>query len=1004
MNPGSDLLKKLDIFKQRFEGELFTDETWRIMYATDASAFREMPLGVARPKHKEDILKLILFAGQNGIPLIPRTAGTSLAGQVVGSGLVVDVSRHMTSILEINTEERRVKVQPGVILDELNKVLEKHGLFFGPETSTSSRCMIGGMVGNNSCGAHSIVYGSTRDHVISVKGYLSDGSEAEFRDLSPGEFHDKCSGDKLENRIYRQIRDILSDPANQENIRKEYPDPALHRRNTGYAIDLLLETDPFVNKKEIQHSSFVDQYSIFNQYSLFNFCKLIAGSEGTLMFMTEITLNLVPLPPKQKALVCVHCHTIAEALRANLVALKHKPGSVELMDKAIMDCTRDNITQRQNRFFIEGDPGAILIVEFARETKEEITSVCEAMIGEMKAHELGYHYPLVFPPALKRVWDLRKAGLGVLSNYPGDRKPVPVTEDTAVSPVVLPQYIADFDKMLEKLGLNCVYYAHIGSGELHLRPVLNLKDPADVELFHTVALETAKIVKKYKGSLSGEHGDGRLRGEFIPLMIGDHNYAILKEIKKCWDPQHIFNPNKIVDTPRMNSSLRYEPGIQAREIRTWFDFSSSHGILRAAEQCNGSADCRNNTVTGKWMCPSYMAVGDENTTTRARANVLREYLTRSAKKNPFDHPGIYIVMDLCLSCKACKSECPSNVDIAKLKAEFLQHYYDANGVPFRSWLIAHISGINRLGSLVPGLFNFFQKNPILSGLTKKILGFAAERNIPLLYKTTLKHWLKRNLDTLNASIPTKKGSLYLFIDEFTDYNDVETGIAALRLFNKLGYEVLIAQHGLSGRTFLSKGLLRKAKTLAIKNVMVFKDIITPAVPLVGIEPSAILGFRDEYPDLVGSSLRAAALKLSESCLMYDEFIMREFSAGRISSDMFTRDSGNIKVHGHCHQKALATVEATVKMLSIPANYTVEEIRSGCCGMAGAFGYEKEHYQVSMKVGELVLFPEIKKSSAEVMIAAPGTSCRHQIKDGTGRIALHPVEILFNALSSDGTEG
>ena len=739
------------------------------------------------------------------------------------------------------------------------------------------------------------------------------------------------------------------------------------------------------NKFEIRNSS------------PFNFCKLISGSEGTLMFMTEIRLNLLPLPPKQKALVCIHCHNVAEALQANLIALKYEPGSVELMDKAIMDCTKDNITQRQNRFFIEGDPGAILIVEFARETKEEISDICSRMEAEMRASGVGYYFPLVFPPELKRVWDLRKAGLGVLSNYPGDRKPVPVTEDTAVNPSALPDYIRDFDAMLEKLGLNCVYYAHVGSGELHLRPVLNLKDPGDVELFHTVALETAKIVKKYRGSLSGEHGDGRLRGEFIPLMIGDYNYSLLKEIKKCWDPYTIFNPNKIVDTPRMNTSLRYEPGTTSGEIKTYFDFSANHGMLRATEQCNGSADCRNNVVTGKWMCPSYMAVGDENTTTRARANILREFLTNSPKTNPFNHPEIYGIMDLCLSCKACKSECPSNVDVAKLKAEFLQHYYDANGIPLRSRLIAHISSINRLGSIAPGIFNFFQKNPFFSGFTKKMLGFAPNRNIPLLYKTTLKKWLGKNLQVLNNGIQDKKGSFYLFVDEFTDYNDVETGIKTVLLFNRLEYEILFTSHAISGRTFLSKGLLRKAKEIASNNVNIFKDLVSPDIPLVGIEPSAILGFRDEYPDLAGPGLRERAMQLSGNCLMYDEFIMREVAAGRISPERFTTEPRTIRLHGHCHQKALASVGATKKMLSIPVNYSVEEIKSGCCGMAGAFGYEKEHYRVSMQVGELVLFPEVRKTPAEFTIAAPGTSCRHQIMDGTGRQAFHPVEILYEAL-------
>ncbi|HPS63271.1 MAG TPA: FAD-linked oxidase C-terminal domain-containing protein [Bacteroidales bacterium] len=989
--------ERIASLRRSLQGELFTDESQRLLYATDASAYREVPMGVARPRNAQDIRTLILFSAETGIPLIPRTAGTSLAGQVVGNGLVVDVSRYMTKILEFDTENHRVRVQPGVILDELNREAEKHGLFFGPETSTSSRCMIGGMVGNNSCGAHSILYGSTRDHLVSIKGYLSDGSEVEFKAVDREEFDRKCRGDSLESRIYRQIRDMLSDPANRDAIRKDFPDPALHRRNTGYAIDLLLDNEIFSGTDD-SHMQAADVPSPLS----FNFCRLVAGSEGTLMFMTEITLNLVPLPPKEKGLICLHCGTVEEALQANLVALKYEPGSVELMDKPIMDCTLGNITQRRNRFFIEGDPGAILIIEFARQTRDEIIRIHRELEAEMRAAGLGYHFPLIFPPDVKKVWDLRKAGLGVLSNYPGDRKPVPVIEDTAVSPAVLPAYIADLKEMLKRLGLDCVYYAHIGSGELHLRPVLNLKDPADVELFHTVAYETARLVKKYNGSLSGEHGDGRLRGEFIPFMLGEYNYWLIKEIKSLWDPLRIFNPGKITDTPAMNSHLRFTPGRAAREIPTIFDFSASHGILRAAEQCNGSGDCRNTIVTGGTMCPSYKALLDENTTTRARANILREFLTRSDKSNPFDHKEIYEVMDLCLSCKACKSECPSNVDMTRLKAEFLHHWHEAHGIPLRTRMIAYITRINQLGMIAPALFNFFVSHKWLSGWVKKGLGFARKRSIPRLSPVTLRRRVKAMGQ--DRSLP---GLVYLFADEFTNYNEPEIGVKAVKILNRLGYRVVIPAHGESGRTFLSKGLLRKAKKLANRNVGQLKDLITGETPLIGLEPSAILTFRDEYPDLVDAGLKAEAKKLAQNALLFEEFIAKITSlpaaaAGNPENvgDLFTSEPRRILLHGHCHQKALASVEPTKKMLSLPANYKVEEIRSGCCGMAGSFGYEEEHFDVAMKIGEQVLFPEVRNAGQDTIIAAPGTSCRHHIADGTGRAALHPVEVLFGALRID----
>ncbi|MBK7211996.1 MAG: FAD-binding protein [Bacteroidales bacterium] len=968
---------KLTELKTSLKGEVLTDEASRLMYATDASAYREVPAAVIKPADVADLKALVKFAREMKIPLIPRTAGTSLAGQVVGEGLVIDLSRNFQSILEINSEEHWVRVQPGVVLDELNKVLEPLGLFFGPETSTSSRCMIGGMVGNNSCGSHSLVYGSTRDHTLEIKALLGDGSEALFGPLTKEQFEQKCLLEGNEGSVYRNIKSILSNSKNQEEIRAQFPDPSIHRRNTGYAIDLLLESEPFTEDKEA-----------------FNFCKLIAGSEGTLCLITEIKLNLVPLPPKNKALICVHCDSLEKAFKGNLIALKHNPVAVELMDDIILQQTKSNISQRKNRFFLQGDPAAILIIELAEENKEDILSKASAIEREMREKDYGYHFPMVEGADIGKVWALRKAGLGLLSNVPGDAKPVAVVEDTAVNPEVLPEYMAEFKAMLDQYGLSCVYHAHISTGELHLRPVLNLKDLKDVELFHTVALETAKLVKKYKGSLSGEHGDGRLRGEFIPLMIGEQNYRLLEDIKSVWDPEGIFNPGKITQTPKMNSSLRFEPGAAISEPSTIFDFSSTHGLLKAVEQCNGSADCRKSSIMGGTMCPSYMATFDEKNTTRARANILREYLTRSNRDNRFDHKEIYEVMDLCLSCKGCKSECPSNVDMARYKAEFLQQWYKSHRIPLRTLLIANITKINRLGMILPGAYNLVTGNAVTGGLLKKVLGFAPQRSIPSLYKSTLRSWLKKYANSIEGE---NKGKVYLFVDEFSDYNDVEIGIKAVRLLNKLGYTVLFPKHSESGRTYLSKGLVEKAKILAIENVQIFSGLVTNDTPMIGIEPSAILSFRDEYPDLVGEKLKAEALELGKNCLLFEEFIMAEAAKGKINKSQFTLAESKIMLHGHCHQKSLSSTGPTKEMLSLPANYKVEEIKSGCCGMAGSFGYEKEHFDLSQKVGEMVLFPAVRATESSVIISAPGTSCRHQIKDGTGRKAYHPIEILHDAL-------
>jgi FAD/FMN-containing dehydrogenase/Fe-S oxidoreductase len=970
---------KLKALEQELEGEFYADKTMRTLYATDASPYQEMPLAVAMPRTVADIKKLIAFANRENTSLIPRTAGTSLAGQCVGSGIVVDVSKHFNKILEVNKEEKWVRLQPGVVLDELNKHLETFGLFFGPETSTANRCMIGGMVGNNACGSHSVLYGSTRDHLLSLKTILSDGAEVEFGALTQEAFEAKCQGDALENRLYKMVKDTLSDPLQQAEILKEYPKKTITRRNTGYAIDLLVNTAPFGHPAEP-----------------FNFCKLLAGSEGTLAFTTEIKLNLVALPPKIKAVVCVHFDTVDQALRGNLIALKFNPGACELMDNVILECTKENIEQQQNRFFVKGDPGAILIVEFARETREEIESLALQMETAMKSAGYGYHFPLIYAPDFKKVWDLRKAGLGVLANVPGDAKAVSFIEDTAVDVQDLPNYIAEFALMLKAYNLSCVYHAHAATGELHIRPILNLKDKRDVAWFKEIGEKTALLVKKYNGSLSGEHGDGRLRGQFIRLMIGEKNYELIKSIKKTWDPKGIFNPGKIVNTPEMNTSLRYAPGMETPQFKTVFSFAHDNGILRAAERCNGSGDCRKSELIGGTMCPSFMATKNEKDTTRARANILRNFLTNSEKINKFDHEEIKQVMDLCISCKGCKNECPSNVDMATLKAEFLQHYYDANGVSFRSRMIGNFNKANKLASALPGLNNFLFSNSFTSGIAKKILGIAPKRNFPLLHTTTLETWAKKNLKGLNPK-GKNKGKVFLFCDEFTNFNDTEIGIKAIKLLTGLGYEVEIPKHEESGRTFLSKGLVREAQKIAIKNVKLLKDRITASAPLLGIEPSGILGFRDEYPNLVPSELFGAAQTLSKNCLLIDEFIAREMDAGNILPEQFTHATKKIKLHGHCHQKALSSVVPSKKMLSFPTNYSVEMIPSGCCGMAGSFGYEKEHYDISMKIGELVLFPAVRKAAEDTIIAAPGTSCRHQIKDGTGRQAKHTIEVLFEAM-------
>ena len=961
-------------------GDLHTGDLVRSIYSTDASAYQELPQAVAIPKHESDLVTLIRFAGKHGVGLIPRTAGTSLAGQVVGNGIVVDVSRHFTDILEINAEEGWVRAQPGVIRNELNRALLPHDLLFGPETSTQNRAMIGGMLGNNSCGSNSIRYGSVRDHLLEVTALLADGSKAVFGPLNSDEFAAKCDGpERLETKIYQEIRDLLSPAETRLEVTKEFPKPSIPRRNTGYAIDLLMDASCFIEKSN----------------KPFNFGNLIAGSEGTLCLITEIKVHCDPLPPPVTGLQCAQFETVDEALHATQIAIRHDPFACELIDHYILACTERSLEHRQNRFFIEGSPGAVLVTEIRGESEDEVTAVMERIESEMRAANLGYAFPVLFGPDTEKIWNLRKAGLGLMSNTPGDEKPAPVVEDTAVDVADLPKYIEEFDQLLkDKFDIDCVHYAHAGTGEIHVRPILNLKTAEGHRQFREVAQTIAKLVKRYGGSLSGEHGDGRLRGEFLKEMIGEKNYSLVEQVKRIWDPQAIFNPGKIVDTPPMNQHLRNAPEDRPVEVDTIFDWSSTNGMLGAAEMCNGSGDCRKIQLAGGTMCPSYMATRDEIDSTRARANTLRHVLTHGQGEHPLANDDLKEVLDLCLSCKGCKKECPSTVDMAKLKAEFQQHYYDANGVPLRSRLIANFTAFQRLASFAPWAWNLIFSTAPLRRLVNRVSGFHPDRTIPPLPPQTLNRWFRSHQEHPSAG---QAGTVSLFIDEFSNYNDVAAGIATVELLEGLGYAVNVASLEESGRTWLSKGFVRKAKEIINHNLGLVGNSITEETPLIGIEPSTILTFRDEALELCDPDLKDIAEQIAPHCLLLEEFVAREVAAGKITSDAFTTEARNVHLHGHCFQKALAGTSASEIALGLPENYVVEVIPSGCCGMAGSFGYEAEHYEVSQQIAELVLLPAIREALPVDLIAAPGTSCRHQIHDGAQREALHPAQILRDAL-------
>ncbi|MCF1191777.1 FAD-binding protein [Mangrovimonas sp. AS39] len=965
-----------EYLKNHLKGEYFEDSLMKALYATDASVYRKIPLGVAYPLETNDLQILIETAKTYKTSLIPRTAGTSLAGQCVGEGIVVDVSKHFTKILDLDLQKKQVTVQPGVVRDTLNLYLKPYGLFFGPNTSTSNRCMIGGMVGNNSSGTTSIQYGVTRDKVIKLKTLLSDGSEVTFESLSPSEFQEKLKLETLEGEIYRTIHSELSNPENQTRIIAEFPKLQIHRRNTGYAIDELLKSNVFTEGGD-----------------LFNMCKLLAGSEGTLAFTTEITLQLDDIPPKESVMIACHFNSISDCLNAVAPLMSHNLHTCEMMDKAILDLTKHNKTQQENRRFIVGDPMAILMCELRATSKESLELQTKELLDLIDSQGLSYAHPILQGENIDKALELRKAGLGLLGNMVGDKKSAACIEDTAVALEDLSSYIESFTKLMDGFGQKAIYYAHAGAGELHLRPILNLKKKEDVVLFREITTAVAKLVKSYHGSMSGEHGDGIVRAEFIPLMIGELNYGILKRIKSAFDPDQIFNPGKIVNAYPMDASLRYEADRVEPEIQTILNFETSQGILRETEKCNGSGDCRKPQEFGGVMCPSYRATRNEKDTTRARANALREFLTQSEQSNRFDHQELKDVFDLCLSCKACTSECPSSVDVASLKAEFLYQYHQQSGWSLRDKVFARNNQFNQFGSIFPRMTNWMFSNTITSNFIKSSLGVARERTLPEISNKSLCKWFQINKNKIVTENYIKE--IYLFNDEFTNHLDTSIGIDAIDVLTRLGYKVNMLQNEESGRAMISKGFLKEAKNLANRNILLYKNLVSEEKPLIGIEPSAILSFRDDYLRLADDL--DTAKNLAKHTFLLEEFLSNEIAIGNISPTQFTKESKTIKFHGHCHQKALSNQIHSFNILNLPENYKVTIINSGCCGMAGSFGYEKEHYETSMKIGENSLFPTIRRSDEQVIIAANGTSCRHQIKDGTQREAKHPVSILKDAL-------
>lgn len=965
------LLSKINKFKTHFSGDFYTDDAMRIIYSSDASLYEMLPLAVAYPKDDKDLRNLILFANKNELALIPRTAGTSLGGQCVGTGIIVDVSRYMNQILEINPEEKWAIVQPGVIRDELNLALSTYNLHFGPNTSTSNRAMIGGMVGNNSSGSYSIKYGTTRENILEIKGFLSDSSEATFGELSVEEFRKKSHGTTLESAIYRQISFELSHPVAQEEIEKQFPKKTVSRRNTGYAVDYLLDTEPF-----------------YKSDKPFNFSKLLCGSEGTLMLFSQIKVKLVDKPTTNHSLICYHFDSLEKSLLGAVEAMKLSPNQCELMDKIILDCTKDNILQRQNRFFIQGDPAAILMIEVEEKPNSSLSEEIEKMNYALESSGLTYAKSILYGDDIKKALQLRASGLGVLQNVKGDEKPLEFVEDTAVSIEDLPSYIHEFDEMIRSFGTSSVFYAHAGAGELHTRPKVNLKTEEGRKLFRAIGEQSAHLVKKYQGSLSGEHGDGLVRAEFIPIVLGVRNYELFKRIKKTWDPNHIFNPNKIVDAFPMDSHLKdTNPYIYTETLS---NFEKEGSILHAVEKCSGSGDCRKTEKIGGTLCPSYQATREEKYSTRARANMLKSFLVHSDKMNKFDQIELYETLKLCLSCKACVSECPSSVDMASIKSEFLFQYQKSHPASFIQKSMAHFYETSQKIRPFSFVVNAVNGINLFSWIPKKIMGVHSGRSLPKYHFNTVEKWIKNYKKTQDT-----QSKAYLWVDEFTNYLDAKLGIQAILLLEKLGIEVEVLPFMDSARSLISKGFLEEAKKKINQNIDTLASYLKGEIPILGIEPSTILGIRDDYFRYVDADKKMTLEQIRNKTFLIDEFLDTYLAEHLELKELFTDASRELLFHGHCHQKSLSHSKHSLSILNFPKNYQAKEIPSGCCGMAGSFGYE--NFELSMKVGEMVLFPSVRNSKAETMIVATGTSCRHQIKDGTKRSSWHPVEVLYEAL-------
>ena len=931
--------------RRQLEGEVRFDDVSRTIYSTDASVYRIKPSGVVIVKSREDIIRTVKLCRKHQTSLTMRGGGTAQAGQSIGAGIIADTSKYFNRILELNVAERWVRVEPGIVLDELNAQLKPHNLRFAPDVSTASRATIGGMMANNSSGARSVYYGITVDHVLEQQVVLADGSVARFNSKSPGEAAAIAAGDTLEAACYRTVMQLGKDLADEVHRRF----PKILRRVGGYNLDAF--TDP--------------QRPV-------NLAKMMVGSEGTLGAVLEAKLNLVPLP-RHKAVLVVQFHHVLDALGATPFILKHSPSAVEVMDSFILDHTHlSPALQKLREVFVEGNPGAILCIEFYDDVKENLPVRVAALETEIIAHGMGYRYYKAFEPADQvRVWTLREAALGLSMTMKEDAKSLSFVEDTAVAPEKLRDYIARFLEIIHRHQTSAGIYAHASVGCLHVRPVVNMKTEEGIRKFEAIANEVAALVLEFGGALSGEHGDGLVRSSFMPLMFGNVLYEAFRTIKRTFDPYGVFNPGKITDSPPLLENLRFGPGYQSATPKTFFDYAEFGGFGAAVEMCSGLGACRK-TLEGT-MCPSYMVTRDEQDVTRGRAQALRQ--------PDLDDQGVYQALDLCLECRACKSECPVGVDMARFKSEFLARYWQTYGTPLHANVLGNAHTIAKLSSLAPGLMNWATSTKTVRAINEMVFGIDQRRTLPAVARKTFAKL--RKPDSPNPGV-------LVFNDTFTNYYDPEIGLAVWDVLEAGGENVALAPNVCCGRPLISKGLLGDARRQALLNTDLLYEAASAGRKLVFCEPSCLSAIKEDAPSLLRGADQERAQIVANSAVLFEDY-----AAGLKFN--FRCGPPKILLHGHCHQKSMGLLPAAKALLAAIPGSTVVDSEAGCCGMAGSFGYSKEHFEISRQIGERRLLPQVRAKDPSTVVVAAGTSCRHQIDDFTGVHAIHPAVLLRSLL-------